>query len=187
VDSPLAKRATEVFERHKGDLDASFKLLDSHGDPFNEPMVRFTASVEESMQLNDMPGPLCIISASGMCEAGRVLHHLRNNLNDKRNQVVIVGYQAEGTLGRRLMDGQKRVKVFGIDHDVSAKVVVLHAYSAHADKDDLLEYIQALAPSKPRVILVHGEPDSAEAFGAEIHSQFHLAVDIPKLGDSLRL
>jgi metallo-beta-lactamase family protein len=187
VDSPLAKRATEIFERHKADLDEGFKVMDRREDPFTDPMVSFTTSTEESMQLNDLPGPLCIISASGMCEAGRVLHHLRNNLNDKRNQVVIVGYQAEGTLGRRLMEGQRRVKIFGIEHDVSARIVVLHAYSAHADKDDLMEYIEALAPSKPRVILVHGEAASAAAFSAEIHDQLHLSVEVPVLGDTLEI
>jgi metallo-beta-lactamase family protein len=172
VDSPLSVNATEVFLLHPECYDQEthqFLLDTSSRSPFSFPGMRFVREVEESKSINDLQGPAIIISASGMCETGRILHHLKNNIEDARNTVVIVGWQAPHTLGRRLVEKQERVSIFGEEYVRRADVQVLNGFSAHADRDELLDWFdQVHGPSLKHVFVVHGEVESsmalAEAF-----------------------
>ena len=130
---------------------------------------------------------MLIISASGMCEGGRVLHHLRNNIEKESTTVLLVGYQAEGTLGRRLQDGSPKVKIFGLEHDVWANVETMHSFSSHADKNDLLAFIKAMKPAPKKIFLVHGDPKAREALGSALSADGINAVVCPQLGESFTL
>lgn len=156
LDSPLAIRATEVFERHAHTLDVS-PVGDS---PFRAPNIQFTTSVEQSQQLNRVNGGIIIISASGMCEAGRIRHHLRNNIWRPDATVLLIGFQAPGTLGRLLEDGAERVRIMGEELVVKARIRRLEIYSGHADRTDLLAWAKARLPITRGVFLTHGEPEA---------------------------
>lgn len=169
VDSPLAVNVTEVFRRHPECYDAETVAFDdAHGDPFGLPTLTMVRSVEESKALNFATGPMIIISASGMCEAGRVVHHLRNTIDDFKNMVVIVGYQAQHTLGRRLVERSRKVKILGVEREVNAEVRVLNAFSAHADREELLWWTSQCGSQVRRFFLVHGDPDQSEAFAGRL-------------------
>lgn len=160
VDSPMAVNITEIFNKYSDSFyfDESFRQYQkTDGDPFGFEYIHYVRTKEESQRLNDMPGPMIIISASGMLEGGRVLHHLRNNIDKENTTILIVGYQAEGTLGRRLQDGAGSVKIFGLEHEVIARVETIHYFSSHGDKNDLLSFISALNPLPEKIFLVHGE------------------------------
>lgn len=165
VDSPLASRATAIYASHHECYDAETSEAMRSGDnPLRFRGLRFTGSVEESMALNDLPGPLVIISASGMCEGGRILHHLKHGIPDPRNIVLIVGFQAENTLGRRLVERQPVVRIFGDEYPLNARVHTINALSAHADRDGLLRWFDATrSPSLQRVFAIHGEPEKVTA------------------------
>lgn len=183
VDSPLSVNVTEVFKRHPTywDRDAS-RLLAKGDNPFVFPALHYIASVEESKSLNDRTEPCIIIAASGMCEAGRILHHLANNIEDSRNTILIVGFMAEHTLGRRLVDKAEKVKILGEEYTVRADVVKLNAFSGHADKKDLLGFVQRVG--RPQgIFLVHGEPQQSEPFAAALRSDGHKHVAIPALNE----
>ena len=150
VDSPLATSATEIFRQHPECFDAEInEFLRRDADPFGFGRLRYTRSVEESKAINDVREPCVIISASGMCEAGRVLHHLQHNVADARNTVLIVSFQAENTLGRRIVERQPTVKIFGEEFQLKARVETINGYSAHADRDELLGWLRRL-PQLPR-------------------------------------
>jgi metallo-beta-lactamase family protein len=159
IDSPLAINATEIFKKHPECFDEeTFKHIDQHHDPFGFKQLRYVRTAEESKQLNDKKEPCMIISASGMCEAGRILHHLANNIQDPRNTVMMVGYCAEHTLGKRLIDREEEVNILGGTYMRKAEVVVHNSFSAHADNDDLLKYINRFDKRHLQIIfLVHGE------------------------------
>lgn len=164
VDSPLATRATEVFRSHPECFDDEARqLLEGHPDLFGEQHIRYVDTVQESIALNGRPGPCVILSASGMCEAGRILHHLKHHISDPRSTILIAGYQAEGTLGRRLVEGQEEVRILGQLVTRKAEVVVLNGLSSHADHGDLLRSLGPLVGTAQRVRLVHGEPERAAA------------------------
>jgi metallo-beta-lactamase family protein len=183
VDSPMAVRATEVFRGHPECFGPeALRLLAEHPDLFGAERVRYVEKQHESVALNGRREPCVIISASGMCEAGRILHHLKHNLEDARSTVLIVGYQAEGTLGRRLVEGRKEVRVLGRTVPVRAEVVVLNGLSSHADHGDLL---RALAGTAQRVYLVHGEPHRAEAMAAGLRAAGFADVAVPERGESV--
>ena len=185
VDSPLAFRATEVFKNHPNVFDkeaAAFRATSGH--IFECARCEYIESVEQSKALNQRDDSMMIVSASGMCEAGRILHHLKNNLEDPRNTVLIVGYQAAHTLGRRLVEGVKRVRIFGEQYAVKAKVAVLNGFSAHANADELLAITTPLAKKVRRVFLVHGEPDQAEALATSMRGVGFSDVQIPSPGDA---
>jgi metallo-beta-lactamase family protein len=188
VDSPLAIRATEVFRQHPDVYDveaAAFRRVT--GDLFKCPDCEYTRSVEESKALHRRREPMMIISASGMCEAGRILHHLKNNIENSRNTVLIVGYQAAHTLGRRLVEKQKRVKIFGEQYEVRARVKTLNGFSAHADASELVDWTAPRASDVRRVFLVHGEPDQSEAMASSMRARGFSDVVVPQSGDRFSL
>ncbi|MEK7637718.1 MAG: MBL fold metallo-hydrolase, partial [Patescibacteria group bacterium] len=169
VDSPLASRITEVFARHQRDYDAAVKrdFTRPNEDPLTFSNLRYTHTVEESKALNSTPGPMMIISASGMASGGRVMHHLANNLADGKNTILFTGYQANGTLGRAIVSGAKRIHLFGQSIPVRAQVLILNDLSAHADGAELERYA-ASVPGLKNIFLVHGEPDRAAGLQASL-------------------
>ncbi|MFH0983104.1 MAG: MBL fold metallo-hydrolase [Planctomycetota bacterium] len=183
VDSPLAARATEVFRNHPEvyDLEASIWRRMT-GDLFQCTGCEYTRSVEESKALHRRKEPMIIVSASGMCETGRILHHLKNNLEDHRNTILIVGYQAAYTLGRRLVEKQKQVRIFGEMYEVRAQVKVLNGFSAHANAAELADCTAPLAGLVRKAFLVHGEPDQAQTLAAAMRERGFAEVLIPQAG-----
>ncbi len=189
VDSPLAVNATEVFRMHPECFDKeTLALLHRHEDPFGWSRLRYIRSVDESKALNRHDGPCVIISASGMCEAGRVLHHLANSVGDPKNTVLIISYQAEHTLGRRLLEGAPEVRIMGEMYPVKADVTKLNAFSAHAGQDELADYVASMDLKRLRTVaLVHGEPVQAEQLKTALEARGVRQVVIPELGDTLEL
>ena len=191
VDSPLAIDATAVFRAHPEAYDAEIAdvlVSDRDRDPFGFAMMRYTRSPEESKELNFLRQPAVIISASGMAETGRILHHLKNNIEDPRSTVLITGFQAPETLGRRLVDGHKRVKIFGEDYDVRARVLSLNGLSGHADRSELLAWAKRLQPPPAHTFLVHGEPDAAFALADSLRVQLGFGdVQVPEMGQRFSL
>jgi metallo-beta-lactamase family protein len=157
VDSPLAVNATDAFRKHTEDFDPRESLVRDRRDIFAVPNAHYVRSVEESKALNTMRGPAVIIAASGMAESGRILHHLRNGLGSHRNMVLIVGWQGTNTLGNRLREGAREVRIFGEEVPVRAEVQTLAGYSAHGDKNDLGAWVKGLGPAPKRGFVVHGE------------------------------
>jgi metallo-beta-lactamase family protein len=187
VDSPLAVNLTHVFSEHEECYDKETVAFENeHGDPFGFHMLSLVESVEESKKLNGMRGPAIIISASGMCEAGRVLHHLRNAIEDDRNMILIVGYQAQHTLGRRLVERRRKVRLLGLERDVNAEVRVLNAFSAHADRDELLWWAESCGRQVRKFFLVHGDPDQSEAFGEHLAERQRTS-EVPSLDQTVEL
>ncbi len=188
VDSPLAVNLTHVFRTHPECYDEDIlEWSAEHGDPWGFEHVRYTTTKEESMALNVAQGPMVIISASGMCEAGRILHHLRNNIGSRDNAVVIVGFQAEHTLGRRLAEQRSLVKIFGVKQELRARVEVLDGFSAHADRSGLLEFARLAGEDVSQFFLVHGEPHAQQALGEEIRRRQGDKVTIPSRGEIITL
>ncbi len=188
VDSPLAVAVTEVFRQHPECFnDETRRFLSNGNDPFGFDRLTYIQEASESKKLNDLKGPCIIISPSGMCEAGRILHHLRNNLDNPRTTVLITGYQAADTLGRKLLDGWQEVKVFGEPMRVRATVESLQALSAHADQGELLAWMKPLAGTLKKVFLVHGEPEGAEALQAAIQKEYGVEAVLPGWGERFEL
>jgi len=188
VDSPLAVDVTEVFRRHPEAYDAEIrKILEETGDPFGFRLIQYVRSVEESKALNDLSGPYIVISASGMMEQGRVLHHLRNNIEDPRNAILVVGYQAANTLGRRIADGATEVRIFGETFERRAEVVVMHEFSAHADRVELLQWVNRLKQKPTRAFAVHGEESQSLAFAAYMREAGIPQAEAPRLGERVEL
>ena len=172
IDSPMATSATEVFRRNAQVFDEETKAYILKGDnPLDFPNLRFTRSTAESQALNMDRKPKIIISASGMCEAGRIRHHLKHNLWDPKSSVIFVGYQAEGTLGRMLTEGQKDVVLFGEAVHVNAEIYNLEGFSGHADKEGLLGWLSGFKVKPKQLFLVHGELESKEALAASIREK----------------
>ena len=175
VDSPLAVNVTRVFRAHPECFDEGvLRFLDNHQDPFGFTRLQYIRDTEDSKKLNDLRGPFLVISPSGMLEAGRVLHHLRNNISDHRNTILITGYQAENTLGRKLLDGMREVKIFGDPVTVRAEIRSITALSGHADREELLDWMKPMLPSLKKVFLVHGEPEQSNSLAKEIASRYQL-------------
>ena len=188
VDSPLAVNVTQVFRDHVECFDAETRqyLLDGE-DPFGFSRLQYVRDVGESRKLNDLHGPLLVIAASGMCEAGRILHHLRNNIEDPRNTVLITGYQAEHTLGRKLVEKQTEVRIFGEPMRVRAEVSSLDELSGHADQCELLQWLQPLSGHLKKIFLVHGERAQTEMLAGLIREQYGIETVAPSPGDSFEL
>jgi metallo-beta-lactamase family protein len=183
VDSPMASKATEVFRRHPEIFDEEATTYKKGGNHmFRGDWSEFTTSVEDSKALHRRPGPMIIVSASGMCEAGRILHHLKNNVSDPKNTVLIVGYQAADTLGRRLVERQPEVRIFGETYPVRAEIKVLNGFSAHANSAELLRWTSPLAKRAKAAYLVHGEPDQAETLAKSMRAAGFPQVHVPSRG-----
>ncbi len=190
VDSPMAVNITELFTKHIQGFSFApeFKAyVAKEGDPFHFEGVHYVHTVDESKALNDIQEPIVILSASGMCEGGRILHHLRNNLDKPTTTVLIVGYQAQGTLGRKLSEGAKKVRIYGFDEEVKARVEQLHTFSGHADRVDLLWFIQSLQPRPRRIFLVHGDPADRVALARHLKDQGIDRVELPEFGQRFEL
>jgi len=158
VDSPLSVNATEIYRKHTECYNESIaKFLHEQENPFGMGNLTYISSAEDSKKLNDRKEPMTIISASGMCEAGRIRHHLKNNIGDAKNLVLFIGYCAEGTLGDQITKGKTPVNIFGEPHDVRAKVVSLDTYSGHADRNELKTYVQRLTGNIRRAFCIHGD------------------------------
>ncbi|QZY54458.1 MBL fold metallo-hydrolase RNA specificity domain-containing protein [Crassaminicella profunda] len=183
IDSPMAISATEVYRNNSyGFDDETKKLILSGDDPFHFENLYYVNSQQESMRLNSQSYPKVIISASGMCTAGRVRHHLKHNLWKKKNSVVFVGYQAEGTLGRQLKEGAKKVKLLGEKISVEAEIYSIEGFSGHADQKDLLDWLKGFKKLPKRIFVVHGEEESAEDFSKLIEDQFGIQTIVPNMG-----
>ncbi len=185
VDSPLAKQATEVFKRHPECYDEETRRMfeERDGAPFGFARVHYVASADESRNLNERRAPCVIIAASGMCEGGRILHHLLHGLGDSKNTVLFVGYQAEGTLGRKIRDGAQMVSVFGEPVRRRAEVVALDGFSAHADQTELVAWVAALKPAPKQIFLVHGELEAAGVLAEKLEEKIGAEVHIPAKGE----
>jgi metallo-beta-lactamase family protein len=189
VDSPLAIDATAVFRLHPEAYDAEIRqFMLAEGDPFGFDKLRYTRSVEQSKELNFLRDPFVVISASGMAETGRILHHLRNRIEDPKNTILIVGWQAPDTLGRRLVEREPIVKIFGDEYHVKAQVEVLNGFSGHADRAELLGWAKAIAKRPRRTFLVHGEEDAALALADGLRREAgYEQVDVPALHQGFSL
>ncbi len=174
VDSPLAIDATTVFEMHPETFDQSEDLVKKVKDLFEFPLLHFTRDVEESKAINSAKGPMIVIAASGMMEAGRILHHLANGASDPRNTILIVGFQAANTLGRRIVEKEPMIKVFGEKIPLRAQVEVINGYSAHADRTELTTWIDKVKSTSPRlgpVWLVHGEAEVQDEYKVKLEAK----------------
>ncbi len=189
IDSPLATLATDIFEKHPECFDHKEDLVRAVDELFRFDLVRFTRDTSESKSLNAMHGPLIIISPSGMAESGRVLHHLAHAASDPRNTILVVGFMAEHTLGRRIVEKRPFLRIFGAEVPLKAEVAILNGYSAHADRKELTEWldtVKATSPGLTRVLLVHGEPPAQDALSASLAALgYH--VTAPAAGDQVRL
>jgi metallo-beta-lactamase family protein len=171
VDSPLAYEITEVFKYHYAYMNAHTRQAIDKGDsPFDLPNLHFIREQKDSKALNMDKRPMIIIAGSGMCESGRVLHHLKNNIEDSRNTILVVGYMAKDTLGRRIVEHNRFVRIFGVEHELNAEVVIINAFSGHADKNDLIGFVSACMPLK-RVFLVHGDEEQTWALFDTLYQQ----------------
>jgi len=188
VDSPMAINATRVFRENEDCFDEEARQYISNGDnPLDFTNLHFTATAEESKELNMNQESKIIISASGMCDAGRIKHHLKHNLWRKDSTVIFVGYQADGTLGRRLVDGEDKVRIFDEEIAVHARIEMIEGFSGHADRDGLLSWIGAMKNKPAKIILVHGEPEVISRFSQSIRDKFAIETFIPKLDDTIVL
>jgi metallo-beta-lactamase family protein len=188
VDSPLALDATEVYRRHPECYNSeAARYLFEGAEPLGFRRLRYVRDVNESKALNELRGPCIIISASGMCEAGRILHHLRNNISDPRNTVLIVGFQAEYTLGRKIVDRHPEVPVFGDPTPLRAEVATMNELSGHADREELLHWMKPLTKTLKTVFLVHGEISQAEPLAEAIRERYGIETVIPSRGDNFQL
>jgi len=186
IDSPLAVKATAVFEHHPECFDEeTYRTFASVDDVFAARYIHYVSSVQESKRLNTAPGPCIIIAASGMCEGGRVLHHLKHTIQDDANIIAIVGFQAEHTLGRKLVEEWNTVPIFGVPTPRRARVMRFNGLSAHADRNDLLAYIRAIKPGPGKVFVVHGEERQAFALASAIRAEHPgVAVTVPEPGST---
>lgn len=188
LDSPLAIKATQIFRKNKKYYDEQARAIVDQGfDPFDIPNLHFTPTTEESVAINEKPGPAIIVSASGMCTAGRIKHHLKHNLWRPGASIIMVGFQAQGTTGRKIVDGEKSVKIFREDVAVKAKVFTIGGLSSHADQKDILEWVSHFAETRPKVFVVHGETTASEELARVIHEKFDMETHVPEWKESLML
>ena len=189
VDSPMAVRVTDVFERHPEILDEQMRaLLERESSPFRFPGLKLVRSVEQSKAINLIRGTAMIIAGSGMCTGGRIKHHLEANITRPESTVLFVGYQAGGTLGRQILEGAGEVRLFGRMLPVRARIASIPGFSAHADRDELVRWLAGAAGRAPRrVFVTHGEPESAAAFAAHVHEHFGWETSVAKFDTTVEL
>lgn len=188
VDSPLAISATEIFQKNMNLLKEEIKEKIKAGDnPLDFPGLRFTRTADESKELNERMDPAIILSASGMCEVGRIKHHLKHNLWNPKSTILFVGYQAPGTLGRSIVEGAQKVKIFGEEIAVNARIEYIEGYSGHADQEWLLNFVYSFIHKPKHIFLVHGEIEGQEALKEKIEENTGIPVTIPGFGESYEL
>jgi metallo-beta-lactamase family protein len=188
LDSPMAIEATKIYSRHRELFDADMQNFIAEKPMMADlKTMKFCVTSSDSMKINETPGPCLVMAGAGMCNAGRILHHLKANLWKPDTHVVIVGYQGHGSLGRRLVEGEKLVSIHGEKVAVQARVHTLGGFSAHAGQTDLLKWFSALAPSRPRVVLTHGEDGPRAELAKKIQQQFKLSSKLPGMGDVVEL
>lgn len=164
VDSPLSLKATQIYTKHRECYDEDATAILRQGfDPMKFPGLHFIESADQSKALNETPGPMIIVAASGMCEGGRVLHHLQRTVGDPRNIILIVGFQAENTLGRRIVDRQSPLRILGDEFELRARVHTINALSAHADRTALMRWFDGVKGNLSSVFAIHGEPEKVAA------------------------
>ena len=188
VDSPLAVSATEIFRKNTELFDDEVKeKMESGDNPLEFPGLRFTKTVEESKALNEDNTPSIILSASGMCEVGRIKHHLKHNLWNPNSTILFVGYQAPGTLGAKLVAGEKKVKIFGEEVAVNARIEYIEGYSGHADQEGLLNFVYSFITKPKHIFLVHGEPEGQKILKQKLMETTEIPVTIPDYGEDYKL
>jgi metallo-beta-lactamase family protein len=189
VDSPLAVNATEIFKLHLDNLNENVKqVMVTDPDPFGFSSLYYITSAEESKKLNTVKKPCVIISASGMMEAGRIKHHLANNIEDPRNTILAVGYCAPATLGAKILNGEKAVSIFGEMHPVNADVEKIEAFSGHGDYNEMLDYISCQDTSKlKKLFLVHGDPESQQFYQGVLEKAGFENIECPEKGEEFTL
>ncbi len=188
LDSPMAIRITEVFKRYHELFDREMKqLLKDRQSPFDFSGLKMVQTVDESKALNYLKGTSMIIAGSGMCTGGRIKHHLINNISRPECTVLFIGYQAEGTLGRHIIDGAKSVRIYGQPRPIRAKIAQIHGFSAHADRDDLMKWLSRLSVEPRHVFITHGEQSAAESFSRYLNEKTGFETSVPAYGTKVRL
>lgn len=188
LDSPMAAKITEVFKQHPELFDIEMKeLVKNNESPFDFKQLSFTHTTDESKALNEINGSCIIIAGSGMCTAGRVKHHLANNISNPNTTVIFVGFQAVGTLGRRIVDGEPEVRILGKNHEVKAKIARVHGFSAHADRDEMLQWLKCIKNPPRQIFIVHGEKESASAFAEFITKNTGFPTTVPEYQQEITL
>lgn len=184
LDSPMAIDAMEIYRQHLDLLDEEFQELKAAGAfPVDPHYFKATPTAQMSKELNDVEGPALILAGAGMCNGGRILHHLSHNIGKPETFVLIVGFQSSGSLGRRLVEGAGTVKIFGEEHEVRAKVRTLNGFSAHAGQTDLINWFSSLAPSKPKVVVTHGEDEQRNVLSGLLREKFGVETVLPDLNE----
>jgi len=188
LDSPMAVRITDVFKRHPELYDEEMaELVDRDRSPFDFPGLKMIRTVDESKAINSIKGTAIIIAGSGMCTGGRIKHHLVTNISRPESTVLFVGYQAQGTLGRHIVDGADRVRILGRSYRVRARIAQIHGFSAHADRDDLFRWLSELKRGPRHVFVTHGEPQAAESFSGFVREKTGWEVSVPEYGAEVAL
>lgn len=188
VDSPLSISITDIFKLHPDCLDAETRsFIEKNGDPFGFKNLVYLTDSESSRALNYKSEPMIIISASGMCEGGRIVHHLRNNMENPNNTILIIGYQAQHTLGRRLVEKRRRVRIFGVERDLNARVEIINSFSAHADKTELIEFAEACGKRLKGIFIVHGDEEQSLALATTLQGHGFQNVVVPTLKQFIEL
>jgi metallo-beta-lactamase family protein len=188
LDSPMAIKVTEVFEKHPELYDEQMRILMRHNNsPFSFKGLVKVQSTAESKAINNIKGTIMVIAGSGMCTGGRIKHHLVNNISRSESTILFVGYQANGTLGRQILDGAPEVRILGQMYPVRAKIVKVHGFSGHADRKELLEWISNLKQPPRKVFLVHGEKESAEHFRQYLTANTGWNVMVPEYQQAVSL
>jgi metallo-beta-lactamase family protein len=188
LDSPMAIEATKIYVKHREIFDDRMKRFLSER-PLRDDLVTLKATVtpQDSKKISEHKGTCMILAGAGMCNAGRILHHLKDNLWRGESHVLIVGFQGHGSLGRRLVDGHQHVTIHGMQVVVRAQIHTLGGFSAHAGQKDLLDWLSPTVPSNPRVVLTHGEDDARKILGAQVQKRFGLKVSMPRMGEVIEL
>jgi len=188
LDSPMASRITKVFKEHPELFDKKMtESVKNHQSLFDMPMLQLAGTAAESKAISHIKEPIMVIAGSGMCTGGRIKYHLVNNITRPESTIMFVGYQAQGTLGRQIVDGKKQVRILGHTYPVEAKIVRVHGFSAHADKDELLAWLKELEAPPRKVFVVHGEAESAKSFGDYIREETAWDVAVPEYQDEVIL
>jgi metallo-beta-lactamase family protein len=188
LDSPMASKITKVFENHSELFDKKMtEYVKRHKSPFDLPGLQMAGTADESKAINYIKGTIMVIAGSGMCTGGRVKHHLVNNISQPNNTIMFVGYQAVGTLGRSIVDGIKEVRILGEKRKVEAKIIRIHGFSAHADRNELLDWLKEMEAPPRGIFVVHGETESAKSFGNFVRKQTGWKVTVPEYQDEIIL